>query len=511
MNHVQASLAWPDFGVLGLYLAGLSVLGIRCARRTRDSDHFVAAGRSVPGWALALTLFGSFVSSISFLAQPGKAYAGNWNPFVFCFALPVAAWIGVRVFVPFFRRTGEVSAYAHLERRFGPWARTYATVCFILLQLTRTGVVAYLLALALAPAFGVGADGSGLFWILLAIVGLMTVFPLFGGTDAAIWTGAAQSLVLVLGIVVSLGTVLVRIPGGPGEVFRVAAEHHKFSLGSWDFSFAGPTVLVVFLYALTENLRNFGINQTYVQLYAAARGERDARACVWAGAAMYVPLAAMTFLVGTSLFAFYRLRPDLLPEGLPGDRVFPHFICTQLPAGLRGLVLAAVCAAATDSGFSYVATLIQGDLYKRYLRPAASDGESLLVLRGSTLLCGVVTVAVAAAMTRAKHALDAWWGLAGIAAGGMLGLFLLGLLCRRAGSRAGIVGVSGGTLAILWMTLSLPSFETTVAAVFPGFRWPLWMDPLRFPGHEFMISVIGTAAVMGLGILAGLFFPEEER
>lgn len=91
------------------------------------------AGRAVPGWALALTLFGSFVSSISFLAQPGKSYAGDWNPFVFCFALPVAAVIGVRVFVPFFRCTGEISAYTHLERRFGPWARTDATICFILL------------------------------------------------------------------------------------------------------------------------------------------------------------------------------------------------------------------------------------------------------------------------------------------------------------------------------------------------------------------------------------------
>jgi len=501
-THVSVT----DGLVLAGYFAGLGILGWRCARRTRDSGHFMDAGRAVPGWALALTLFGSFVSSISFLAQPGKSYAGNWNPFVFCFALPVAAVIGVRVFVPFFRRTGELSAYTHLERRFGPWARTYATVCFILLQLTRTGVVTYLLALALAPAFGVdpGTDRGALFATMAGVGVVMTIFPLVGGTDAAIWTGVAQSLVLVLGIVVSLLTVLWRTPGGPAQVLQVAAEHGKFSLGSWDLSLAGPTVLVVFLYAFAENLRNFGINQTYVQLYGTARSDRDARACVWLGAALYIPLAAMTFLVGTALFAFYTAQPGLLPEGMRPDSVFPHFIHTQLPAGLRGLVIAGVCAAATDSGFNYIATLVQCDLYKRYVRPQAGEVESLRVLRLATLACGGATVTVAVAMTRVKQVLDAWWALAGIMAGGLLGLFLLGLLCRRAGSRAAAVGVVGGTLAILWMTLSLPSSAGTLQAVLPGLRWPEALAAWRFPWHEFMIPVLGTAAVMGLGAMAAL-------
>jgi len=496
------ALSWLDILLLVLYVAGLTALGVRCARRTGDSDHFMAAGRAAPGWALALTLFGSFVSSISFLAQPAKSYAGNWNPFVFCLALPVAALVGARVFVPFFRKTGEVSAYTHLERRFGPWARTYASICFILLQLTRTGVVTYLLALALTPAFG----EENLVWIILGVVLVMTAFPMAGGTDAAIWTGVVQSLVLVLGMAVSLGTVLLRTPGGAGEVVRLAVENHKFSLGSWDASFLGPTVLVVFLYAFVENLRNFGINQTYVQLYATARSDRDARACVWMGASMYIPLAAMTYLMGTALFAFYHSQPGLLPQGLKPDQVFPHFINTALPDGLRGVVIAAVCAAATDSGFNYVATLFRCDLYGRYFRPHASERESLAVLRLATLACGGVTVLVALAMTRVMQVLDAWWALAGIVAGGMLGLFLLGLLFPRAGNRAALVGVIGGTLGILWMTFSLPSFADTIRPLFPGFAWPGPLAFLRFPYHGFMIPVFGTAAVIGLGALASLLF-----
>jgi SSS family solute:Na+ symporter len=502
---MTTNLSLADGMVLLAYFSGLTVLGVWCARRTRTSEHFMSAGRAMPGWALALTLFGSFVSSISFLAQPGKSYAGNWNPFVFCFALPVAAVIGARVFVPFYRRKGEVSAYTHLERRFGPWARTYATICFIMLQLTRTGVVAYLLALALAPAFGLvpGQDTRGLIGLIVALGVVLTVFPLLGGTDAAIWTGAAQSIVLTAGMVVSLLTVLWKIPGGWTQLTQTAAEHHKFGLGSVDFDFTQATVLVVFLYALTENLRNFGVNQTYVQLYATARTERDARTCVWTGALLYIPLAAMTYLVGTALFSFYATQPGLLPEGMPADRVFPHFIYTQLPSGLKGLVIAAVCAAATDSNFNCIATLFHCDIYKRYWRPGASETESLRVLRAATLACGAITVVIASAMLEVKQVLDVWWTLAGIIAGGMLGLFLLGLGTRRVDGRAAAIGVVGGTVAIIWMTLSTESCAQVIRSVFPGFDWPASWEWLRFRVHEFMIPVVGTLVVVLLGLLAG--------
>jgi len=468
----------------------------------------MTAGRAMSGWALALTLFGSFVSSISFLAQPGKSYADNWNPFVFCFALPIAAIVGAFGFVPFYRKKGDVSAYSHLEARFGPWARTYCTLCFILLQLTRTGVVAYLLAMALIPAFGwdAASQPSGMLLVIVAIGVVMTVFPLFGGTDAAVWTGVMQSVVLALGMILSLVTVFWKMPNGVGEVFAVASRFDKFSLGSFEASFVGPTVLVVFLYALVENLKNFGVNQTYVQLYATAKSDRDARACVWMGALLYIPLAAMTYLVGTALFAFYTAQPDVLPGGMKADQVFPYFIHTQLPAGIKGLVLAAVAAAATDSSFNCIATLVHGDIYKRYFRPRASERESMWVLRLSTIACGIGAVGVAIGMLQVRQALDAWWTLAGIMAGGMLGLFLLGRVSRSAGPGPAIVGVVTGTLAILWMTVSAPSFAVMLETFMPGFEMPRWLVPWRFPWHEFMIPVIGTGLVIASGWVTALFW-----
>ena len=188
MNHLPAL----DVTVIVAYLAAVVGIGLWLGRKKTTTDDYMAAGRSLPGWAVGLSMFGSYVSSISFLANPGKAYAANWNPFVFSLATPIAAAIAVRWFVPFYRRTGEISAYEHLEHRFGPWARTYAVVCFLLSQMARTGTVIYLLALAVSPLTGWHVETT----ILVTGV-LMTVYTLSGGIKAVVWTGVLQSAVLV--------------------------------------------------------------------------------------------------------------------------------------------------------------------------------------------------------------------------------------------------------------------------------------------------------------------------
>ncbi|MBE2214957.1 MAG: sodium:solute symporter, partial [Opitutaceae bacterium] len=157
----------------------------------------MSAGRALPGWAVGLSIFGSYVSSISFLANPGKSYAGDWNAFVFALSLPLAAWIAVRWFVPFYRGSGEISAYHHLETRFGPWARTYAVVCYLLLQVSRLATILYLLALALVPL-----TGWDIRWIIVGAGLAIMLYPLLGGTEAVIWTGVVQAVVLVGGALV---------------------------------------------------------------------------------------------------------------------------------------------------------------------------------------------------------------------------------------------------------------------------------------------------------------------
>lgn len=476
-----------DLVVLVVYLVGIVAMGVYLGRKSKTPDQFMRAGGAIPGWAVGMSIFGTYVSSISFLALPGKTFGGNWNPFVFSLGIPLATIVAVRWFVPFYRRSGEVSAYHHLEERFGAWARTYAVICYLLTQLARMGTIMYLLALAMAPLTGWSLA------TLILVTGVVTiVYTLIGGIEAVIWADVVQSFVLIGGALACALLLAFGMPQGPGQVFTIASEHGKFSLGSFGASLAQPTFWVVLIYGLFINLQNFGIDQSYVQRYATARTDAEARKSVWLGALLYLPISALFLFIGTALFAYYTAQPELLPNTIDAkarpDAVFPYFIHAGLPVGVAGLVMAAIFAAAQStlsSSINCSATLTLCDLYRRYFRPQASERESMWVLWLSTLAFGLAGTLTALAMIRVKSALDAWWGLASIFSGGMLGLFLLGMISRRATNPAAATGVTLGVLVILWMSLS-PHLSG---------EWAVW----RSPFHNFMVIVIGTLTILLVG------------
>jgi len=445
-------LAGVDIGVLIVYLVGVVLFGSWFVKTSRSTDRFMAAGRRLPGWAVGLSLFGTYLSSISFLALPGKAYASNWNFFVFSLSLPLAAWVATRYFVPLYRKRNEVSAYGYLEHRFGPWARTYATVFYLLTQLGRMGTIMFLVALALHPLLGWPV------WTLIVMIGLLvTFYAVMGGIEAVIWTDVIQSIVLLGGALAAVVFIFVGMPGGGGELFRVAGEAHKFSLGSFGSSIAEDTFWVVLVYGVFINLQNFGIDQNYIQRYIAAKSDKEAGKSVWLSALLYLPASAMFFFIGTGLFVFYKLQPHLLPAGTAADKVFPHFIVNVLPVGMTGLVIAAIMAAAMSTVSTSVnssATVILTDIYKRYFRKNADEKESMRVLHATTIVWGLAGMGVGLAMMGVQQALDAWWKWAGIFSGGMLGLFLLGCFYRRARNVPAVIGAVVGVAVILWVTFS---------------------------------------------------------
>ena len=215
-----------DWIVLVAYFLGTMSIGFYFWRKSRSTESFTAAGRSLPGWVCGLSIFATYLSSISYLALPGKSFADNWNPFVFSLSIPIATWIAVRWFLPYYRASGEVSAYAMLERRFGVWARLYASVFYLLTQIARMGVVMYLMALPLSVIFG---------WdirLIIVFTGIsVTIYSFVGGIIAVIWADAIQAIVLMAGAVICLVVMLLGVDGGPVEVFTTAAAAGKFSLG----------------------------------------------------------------------------------------------------------------------------------------------------------------------------------------------------------------------------------------------------------------------------------------
>ncbi len=484
------AVATLDSVIVVVYLLAVVGLGCWLARSSGNPQGFMAASGRLPGWAVGLSIFGTFVSSISFLANPGKSFGQDWNAFTFGLSLPLAAWIASKYFVPFYRSSGEISAYHHLEHRFGAWARYYSVACYLLTQIARTGSILYLVALAVSPLVDLPVEP-----IIVAVGVLVTLYTLIGGIEAVVWTDVIQSLVLLVGLLLTLGVLWFGMPTDLAGVKELTWDAGKFGLGSMRWDVSMKTFWVVLLYGLVINLQNFGIDQNYVQRYATARSSEAASRSLWTGTLLFVPTSALLFLVGTLLFAYYQLQPERLPEGIKSDAVYPHFIAHELPVGVTGVLIAAIVAAAmssVDSSLNSAASITLQDGYRRLLGRDPSDRQAMRVLWGATIFYGVVGTIAALAMTKVESVLDAWWKLAGIFGGGMLGLFLIGRIMPRVGSWHAACGVTCGVLAIVWMTFSNDAW------------WPTSIIPYRNPMDDFMTIVVGTVVVMGVSWMVAL-------
>jgi len=554
--------------VVAVYFVATMGIGLYFWHKSRTPEGFTAAGRSLPGWLVGISIFATYLSSISYLALPGKAFAANWNPLVFSLAVPVATWIAVVKFLPYYRASGDISAYANLESRFGNWARLYASVFYLLTQLARIGVITYLLALPMSVLFG---------WNMVTIILITgittTVYTFIGGIVAVIWTDVFQTIVLMFGAFVVLAVLCFQVDGGPIAAMSYAYDQGKLSLGSFgvsadskgtfSFDFASATIFVVFLYGICENLKNFGIDQSYVQRYQTAKNEKEARKSLWLGGVLYLPVSLLFFLIGTLIFVLYTTGPNagadlfevrqvvahqrLMQSGVVadyvtdsetgkrvfapeyqrqvdelavtlsdseiGDSAFPHFIGKYLPPGLTGLLIAAIFAAgmSTISGsLNSSATLIMRDWYQRLLRPNASQKESMLVLYFGTILWGVLGTGVAILLIQlTESTLDIWWMLSGIFGGGMLGLFLLGMMSNRARNLSAILAVVFGSCFIFWLTIPdiirwLQQYETTAAAAESMTAFAERFGGVS-PYHKFMIPVFGATAIVLFGMFLSAF------
>ncbi|MGC9352844.1 MAG: sodium:solute symporter [Mariniphaga sp.] len=488
-----------DLVVFLLITFGNVLFGASFFFKNRTSGQFTSGGGNLPAWVVGMSIFATFVSSISFLALPGNAYSTNWNALVFSFSIPVAAILAVKFFVPLYRGIGSISAYNYLETRFGVWARVYASACYLLTQLMRTGAILLLLALPINALFGFNIR------TIIIVTGVaVTLYSMLGGIRAVVWTDAIQGIVLILGAIVSALVLTFSMPEGPGQVFEIAAANNKFSLGSFGTSLSESTFWVILIYGLFINLQNYGIDQNFVQRYMATNTDKKAKSSAMFGALLYVPVSVIFFYIGTALYSYYTAQPELLPAELHqpgnGDKVFPHFIVNGLPRGITGLLIAAIFAAGmstVSTSLNSTATIILTDYYQRYINNNASEKQSMAVLYASSVVVGFLGVLIALALVGVESVLDAWWSLASIFSGGMLGLFLLAFLSRKVRRIDAIIGVIAGVLVIVWMSLSPLYFTSENLLAF------------RSPFHSNLTIVIGTLVIFLVGFSVMKFFSKK--
>ena len=461
-----------DLIIFFAFTGGIVLLGASFYNRKATADDFTSAGRSLPGWVVGMSIFSTYVSSISYLGYPGKAYDADWNAFVFSLSIPIASWAAAKWFVPFYRQQTSVSAYSFLEKRFGLWARWYASACYLLTQIARIGTIVYLLALPMNLLLG---------WdirvVIIATSLAIMAYSMLGGVKGVIWADAIQGFIMIGGALVCLAILWWSYPGGPVESVRLAWDAGKFSLGSFSLTTLGEsTFWVCLVYGIFTNLQNYGIDQNYVQRYHAAKSDREARFSALFGGYLFIPVSAVFFLIGTALWSYYQTTPA--PAGLKGDEVFPFFIVNVLPTGLTGLLVASIFAAGMSTVSTSItsgATVVLSDFWRRMRHPSPGNvagGEAvgrsseLLVLRLSSFLIGVLGILISLALVNVDSILDAWWKLSSIFSGGMLGLFLLGFMSQRVRNVDAAVGVVCGFLVIAWISLGNSGIHEYLAIVF---------------------------------------------
>lgn len=479
-----------DLIIFFLFTGGIVVFGCSFFNKKLSSDEFTSAGRSLPGWVVGMSIFATYVSSISYLGYPGNAYSSNWNAFVFSLSIPIASYFAAKYFVPFYRSQGSVSAYSFLEERFGTWARLYASACYLLTQIARMGSILFLLALPMNLLMGWNIQLVIIFTSIAIII-----YSMLGGIKAVIWTEAIQGFILIGGALICLVVLLFSMPEGPTQTFEMAISDHKFDLGSFSADLSTSTFWVCLIYGIFTNLQNYGIDQNYVQRYHTAKNEKEAKFSALFGGYLFIPVSAIFFLIGTALYTYYQVYPELLPaEGIKADYVFPLFIVNQLPTGLTGLLIASIFAAGMSTVATSVtssSTIILTDYYQR-IRKQTSDRERLWVLKVASLVIGVLGILIALALVNVDSILDAWWKLSSIFSGGMLGLFLLGYLAKKAKNIDAAIGVICGAIVIAWISADQ------------------WLGLPESGIHEYLAIVLGTLIIFLVGFLSAHLFHHKK-
>ncbi|MBI3849568.1 MAG: sodium/solute symporter [Verrucomicrobia bacterium] len=471
-------------------------------RRSRTTEQYFVGGRAYPGWLLGVSLFGAAISSITFVGYPADAFKTAYLRYLICLTLPVGVFIVARWFLPMFRRARITSVFEYLESRFGPRVRVYGASVFIIAQLMRISLIQYLVSLLVHYITGWNVTSC------IVVGGAITAYyTVVGGIEAVIWTDFVQSVILTAGGLLILGVILLKLPGGLGQLISVASDDGKFMLGDldpadgrlhpapWDFALSHKTVLMLVLVGVFQWLGEYTTNQEVVQKYCAAKSTRDARQALWISCWICLPTWGYFMFVGTGLYVFYKIFPDpqvadMLSGARRAEEVLPYFVTTQLPAGFSGIVVAAVLAAAMSSmssAMNSISAVIVTDIYRRHLAAGRNDGHYVRVAKLTTLGSSIIMLggAIVLAHSEARTLQHFYTEFTSIIAGGLLGLYLLGFFTTRGDERAvllGIVFAAGFSAVISFAGLGwLPaSFSRVLESRFDSYYTGLVSNLLMF-------------------------------
>lgn len=458
-----------DLIVIIVYFVLMGIVGYICSLKNKSTEEYFVGGRSFAGWIVGLSLVGTSISSISFLALPADAFKTSWIRYLPNFMLPVTVLIASHTFLPFFRSRKTTSAYQFLEERFGVSVRVYGTLAFMVAQVVRVSIVLYLTSIVIHEITGLSTQ-----WCIIISGSFVAIYTIIGGIDAVIWTDVIQTITLVLGGVLCLIVVISKIPGGLFEVIDMGIEHHKLSFATLangelkPISFFGPlhnkTIFMILMTGLATWTTQYCSNQTIIQRYCATKNLKNARGAMWTCVWSSLPIWAFFMFLGTSLYVYFQKFPDphataILTGEAKAEEVLPFFVINFLPAGLGGLIIAATLAAAMsslDSSINAISTISVVDIYKRLCNKEQNDRHYLKAAWIFATLAAIVMISGALILNEAETNTlqDTGIALSSVVAGGMLSIYLLGFFTNVRGVASIWAGIISTLTFTIWTVFS---------------------------------------------------------
>lgn len=451
---MHSGLNRVDLFIVAVYLAGITLFGLRFRKRQRTMRDYFLADRDIPWWAIALSIVAAETSTLTIISIPGLAYATNLTFLQIVMGYIIGRIIISFVLLPHYFRGDLYTAYQLIERRFGARLRTVAAALFLLTRAAAEGVRVYAVSIVVSIAIGTGELAS------IAIVTLLTlVYTFEGGLAAVIWTDVVQTFIYIGGTITGLISILHLLPGGWSAVQSLGAAAGRFRLfdlgmqSGWPYlNLAQPYTLCAGLIGGTFlTLATHGVDQLIVQRLLAARTERQsALALVSSGVAIFFQFALFLF-VGVMLFAYYQLPVSAFGKS---DHIYPTFIVTRMPPGISGLLIAAILAAAMSNLSAALNSLSSStmiDFYFRF-RPGLDNKAQLLRSRVATIIWAALLAGLATlALHQVGRVIEVGLQIVSVAYGSLLGVFLLGVLTKRAHQTGAILGMLSGFATGLYL------------------------------------------------------------
>lgn len=423
------------------YLISITIFGLRFRKSQRSLRDYFLADKSIPWWAIALSIVGAETSTLTVIGTPGIAYGGNFGFLQVIFGYLLGRIVVVLIFIPQYFRGEMFTAYQLIDRRFGEKLHRITAAIFLATRAAAEGVRVWAVAIVISIALGTGGVAS-----VGIVMALTLIYTFEGGMAAVIWTDVIQLAIYLGGTLVGFVTLLHLVPGGWPAIHSLAASAGKLQV--LDFSFNFHTTFTFWagvIGGMFLNTATHGTDQLMVQRLLVARNERDSKIALLFSGIVILMQFTLFLLVGAGLWVFYRQSGT--PQGFStNDYIFPQFIVEHIPHGISGLLIAAILAAAMSNLSAALNSLSSTTMIDFYLRkkPDTSDRKRLALSRVATIVWGVVLFVLALASRYGGNVLETGLSLASLAYGGLLGVFLLGLITKRAKQTGAIIGMLCG-------------------------------------------------------------------